>query len=357
MSSLAHRPDIVDPSRGAPASALVNVGRGCSGVTPLRGLATPATILCALVLNAGTALAGPPRGSSGGGDPTAATPAPVDTSTTTQTPPGNCAPAGDEALAQAKALYEAGLIRYQVADFEAAIELWLAAYEKVPDEVGAGTIKAEIVYNVATAQERWYDVDQDITHLRKAKRSLEGFVAVIPAIYAEASIAEEREKADARIAELTTRIGKAEADARAFELAKAERMRAKFDPIVDERERIRNTGMIAAGATFSVLGGLSLAAMGTGIGLVSKAERDVAAADEWSELGPRRDALSLGAAGQQMAIIGGVAAGVFVATGVPLLAAGVVFEKKRRSYRSKYAVRVAPVFGRDGSGIVLSGRF
>jgi tetratricopeptide (TPR) repeat protein len=260
-------------------------------------------------------------------------------------------------LAQAKALYEAGLVRYQVADFEAAIELWLAAYEKVPDELGAGTIKAEIVYNVATAQERWYDVDQDITHLRKAKRSLEGFAAILGSIYDDAVVEEEQVKARARIAELSERIERAETAARDFELAKAERMRAKFDPVVDERERIRNTGMLGAGATFTVLGGLSLATMGAGIGLVRKAEADVANADEWSELGPRRDALSLGAAGQRMAVIGGVAAGVFVATGVPLLVTGVTFEKKRRAYRSKYALRVAPVVGREVSGIVLSGRF
>lgn len=74
----------------------------------------------------------------------------------------------DEDMEQAKAEYEKGKKAYRLGQFDEAAVAFEAAYEKsgLPD----------ILYNIGLSHMRWYDVDPDIGHLRKAKVVFQNYV-------------------------------------------------------------------------------------------------------------------------------------------------------------------------------------
>lgn len=257
----------------------------------------------------------------------------------------------DPGLIQAEALYEAGLTRFKAADYESAVELWLAAYDKVPDTLGSGQIKADIIYNVAKAQQRWYELDRDIAHLRQAKASMQSFMDEIPSSYAAEEVDAELARSKEFIANLDTKILAAEQEARDLELKKAELMRAKFDPVIDERERIRNRGMIISGGLFTGLGVAGLGVLGAGLGLSLAADAKVGELGTFDELDQRRQAFARGEAGNVMTITGAVVAGALLLTGVPLWVVGTEFEKRRLRYKRAYQAKVVPTVTGTGVGL------
>src|SRR5688572_7280767 len=82
--------------------------------------------------------------------------------------------AEDPQLEEARKLYAEGEARFDTADFDKAFELWTRAFTIVPDSPDAGRIKALLIYNIATARERSYEVTGDVSHLRHAKILMEG---------------------------------------------------------------------------------------------------------------------------------------------------------------------------------------
>lgn len=122
------------------------------------------------------------------------------------------APAEDPTLAEAQALYKEGEVKFQTADYEDALELWKRAYAILPDGEANRAIRHALVYNIAEAHRRAYEVTRNPTHLRKAKILLDTYRAEHRALYGdEPQAVQERAEADDRIAELDAMIAASEA--------------------------------------------------------------------------------------------------------------------------------------------------
>jgi len=119
------------------------------------------------------------------------------------------APDEDPALAESRAFYDEGKAKFDTFDFEGAVELWTKAYAKLPEsETG---VRNAMVYNIATAQEKAYELDKDVQHLRQAVLLLEQYIKNYKVLYKKTPETKaEVDKAEARIAALKERIARAE---------------------------------------------------------------------------------------------------------------------------------------------------
>lgn len=278
-------------------------------------------------------------------------------------------PADDEApadpdpvLTEAKQLFDAGVARYTAADYEAAVSLWLEAYALIPSTYDNRMIKAELIYNVARAQQKWFDIDKDVKHLRQARETLDRYLSELDELYGEQA-AMEREKVEEQIADIDGQIAEWEAEQARKEAELAERMRPKFDEAADAREEKRNKAMVAAGASLTALGAGGVGLFVTGIILAGSANSQSSGLLLESDIPARQSVIARGEAGNAMIVIGSLAGGVFLAAGVPLLAVGVSAEKKRKQRRSEAGLEVAgirtiaPMWTRGGAGLAIGGRF
>jgi hypothetical protein len=118
----------------------------------------------------------------------------------------------DPALAEAKSLYKDGEDKFETADYEEALALWKRAFSILPDGEETRTMRHALVYNIAEAHSRAYEVSRNPTHLRKAKILLENYRADHRALYGdEPDAVKERGEVDDRIAELDKKIAASEA--------------------------------------------------------------------------------------------------------------------------------------------------
>jgi hypothetical protein len=112
-------------------------------------------------------------------------------------------------LAEARDLFEQGKAKYDTFDYKGAIDLWQLAYSKVPTREAG--VRHAMVYNIALAQEKAYDIDKDASHLRQAVLLLEQWVRDFKTMYKKTPETEaEVNKANTRIAELKRKIAAAE---------------------------------------------------------------------------------------------------------------------------------------------------
>ena len=126
-------------------------------------------------------------------------------------PRAEAAPASSSALEEAKALYAEGKSHYDVGDYEKALNLWKQAYAKLDDSAEMQTVRHTLVYNILEAQIRVYEVNKDITYLRRAKTLLESYLAKHREIYSDTPEAiEERKTTETRLAEVEDMLAKAE---------------------------------------------------------------------------------------------------------------------------------------------------
>jgi tetratricopeptide (TPR) repeat protein len=120
--------------------------------------------------------------------------------------------AEDPALAEARSLYKEGEIKFETADYEEALTLWKRAFAILPDGEETRTMRHALVYNIAEAHSRAYEISRNPTHLRKAKILLENYRADHRALYGdEPEAVKERTEVDDRIAELDKKIAASEA--------------------------------------------------------------------------------------------------------------------------------------------------
>ena len=270
----------------------------------------------------------------------------------------------DDSLSQASDMFYAGVTRYNAADYEGAIELWLAAYDLVEPTFDNRLIKAELIYNVARAQQQWFEIDDDVEHLRRSRAILQRFFGELDELYGDQS-GLERDKVEEQIANVEQAITAWEEEQARREAELAERMRPKFDFEADAREAKRNKAMIGAGAGLTAIGLAGVGMLVTGIvlaGSATEASTDLHLADD---IPMREDVIFRGELGNGLLVTGSLAAGVFLTAGVPLLAAGGSAENKRKQRRANAGVddgaarieAVSPVWVRGGFGLGLSGRF
>lgn len=282
-------------------------------------------------------------------------------------PPDEDAPppddeSADPQLDEAKRLFDAGVARYTAADYGAAIDLWLEAYTMVPPTFDNRLIKAELIYNVARAQQKWFEIDRDVRHLRQARETLSRYLGEIDELYGDQG-ALEREKIEERIAGLDQQIADWEAEQARREAELAERMRPTFDEEGDAREQKRNRAMVGAGAGLTALGIGGVGMLVTGIIIAGGADSQVGQLPLEADIATRESAISRGRAGNALLVTGSLAGAVFLAAGVPLLIVGSVAETQRKQRRIDAGVDVAHIDGlapvplRGGFALGLSGRF
>ena len=269
------------------------------------------------------------------------------------------APADDDeaALAEARAMFERGRSKYDTFDYEGAIDLWQQAYSKVP-ESQAG-VRNAMVYNIALAQEKAFEVDKDVAHLRQAVLLLESWVASYKAMFKKTPETEaEVGKAQARIAELKARIAKIESGGEAAQPSSppSPSTDITFDtgytpPPEVRRERDkaraanRSEGLIAAGWTLTGIGA-PVFLIGTSV-LVS------AATDSGKKENPLykdSDARRGGVRGGIITMV--IGAGMLTAGGILL---GKGYKQKKAIEEGQYSV--APYFDRHGGGAAFQMRF
>jgi tetratricopeptide (TPR) repeat protein len=129
-------------------------------------------------------------------------------------PVAAAAPPTSDEIGQAQELYQQGRAKFEMADYGEAIALWKEAYSKLPDSDAARPIKNDLVYNISEAQIRAYEIDQDVTHLRKARVLLNDYLRNHERLYGtEAAAVQERAAAKARLEEVDRMLEKAPAGA------------------------------------------------------------------------------------------------------------------------------------------------
>lgn len=113
----------------------------------------------------------------------------------------------DPALGEAKSLYKQGEAKFQTADFEEALALWKRAFMILPEADEHRSIRHALVYNIAEAHSRAYEISRNPTHLRKAKILLEDYRVKHRDLFGdEPEAIKERSEVEDRLAELDTRI-------------------------------------------------------------------------------------------------------------------------------------------------------
>ena len=71
--------------------------------------------------------------------------------------PAEAKPA-DSKIAEAKQLFERGRAKYDLGDYDGAIELWTSSYELLVNQDGTVEMQDAIVYNVTRAQRSAFEI-------------------------------------------------------------------------------------------------------------------------------------------------------------------------------------------------------
>ena len=254
------------------------------------------------------------------------------------------AAAADPDLAKAEQLYDEGVAAYETHDYEGAAAKWTQSYAALPE--GAAGPRNQMVYNIATAQERAYDVDKDVQHLRQARMLLASYVDNYKKMYEKTPETKaEVGRANDRIRQLDDRIAAAEAGNPGSGRDDAPTnfsFSSGHDPPVD-KERLAHNRMLATQSTKAdhliiagwAVGGTGLLFALAGAGTMAGGQRAENRNATYGGVG----ALALGAAG--------------LAAGGALL--GVGFTRKKRIQRGELSL--APVAGPGTAGLVVGGRF
>lgn len=274
--------------------------------------------------------------------------------------PAPAEPAMDPTLERSYALYQEGLARFDTFDYEGAVELWTKAYAELPAQ--SDGIRNKLVYNIATAQQMAFDVDQDLGHLRRAVLLLQRYVESFKVLHQRTPETEvEVQRAEARIAELRQRIEHVEhgepTPDRAAEPREPESIASpsharygsgEIDGIVwttpaaseVDTDRLRRNRRLASEdrKTDTMLVG-SYVALGVGGAATLAGGGTVLATRQSGARGAGWGMLGLGVVG--------------LATGFTLLAIGL--ERRKRTRQASFAA--APVLGPATAGAAIAVRF
>lgn len=273
-------------------------------------------------------------------------------------PPSSARAAEEDAVAVARELYDRGTAKFETADYEGAIELWTDAYARLPTSPETIDIKILILYNLATAREKAYEVDGELSHLRQALVLLDGFEKSIPSIY------EEGEAADAEAARVAERKAaiKAQLDAAEAKQAAASKdpkePRDPKEPTTPPPSRPPGRSQVILGATFIGVGVAGLGVMTTGLVLGSQAN-DLSSLDP-GDIGGRRDQFDRGRLGNSLAVVGVVLGATMVATGAVFLGFGAAKNRKHgkgRGVEAGPSAAAAPFVAPGLAGVGVTGRF
>lgn len=251
-------------------------------------------------------------------------------------------------------LYRRGEAKFAAAEYQTAIDLWTEAFAIVADsnDPRAAAILDALIYNMAKAQLFAFRLDEDPMRLKRAQASLSRHLEGLrPRVEAG------EPGMDTALADGETLLDQIEQELEAFEANPdppdpdpPDQNPPDQDPEPEPPPDHPGRGLIIGGAVTTTLGLGGLGVMSAGLAIGARAAADV---DGWEDAEAREglpaDAVARGQTGNTLAIAGGVAGGVLVATGVTLLALGIAKNRSR--------VAAAPTLGPTFAGLAVAGRF
>jgi tetratricopeptide (TPR) repeat protein len=240
----------------------------------------------------------------------------------------------------ARDLIAAGFVQFELADYDAALELWEQAYAQLPVST-----RGQLAVPLANAHVRAYEGDSDPEHLLKAKALFNDHLETLDTDDEElrATIEIELAKIDTELARLDAELAKRDveraeiekdiADARveASEASEAGGQAGPSDSGSERRFRVQ----VGVGTSLAGLGVVSSTAMAAGLALGDGADRNAPSdpnlapygSEEWQEL---QDLRKKGEAYNRMAWTTGVIGGALLISGVTTIIVAVAQHKRDR---------------------------
>lgn len=254
------------------------------------------------------------------------------------------------ALDDAKQLFARGQTCYETADYACAIDLWTMAYDEVSQApVDDPSARALLLYNLAQAHRRAYEVDRDIEHLRRARALLLTYLELIEVVTQDPSErAREQLETEQAIDEIAAEL--ARVDARTVVMAgEGDVARADAQP--------RRSGLALE------IGGANLLGLGLlgGTGLTLAGVLIGREANDFSTLDPldyerRATQLARGRRANLLAQTGAGIGSALVVIGIALIAGGVARDRKPARAHAR-AWRVLPSVDARELGLHVGGSF
>jgi len=255
--------------------------------------------------------------------------------------------AAEPDLSEVRDLYEQGKAKFDTFDYAGAVEVWTRVYAKLGDSPREQQIRNDVVYNIAMAQEKAFDLDHDVAHLRQATQLLRKYVEDYKTLHqATPQGRQEVERVEARIAELDQKIAGSSGTPDTTPDPAIEPIPPPPPPPQNKQAMVKDLlrndpeihrqysagrNMIVAGAVSVAIGGVLL------ISLVSLSSQ--------YHSGWRTPYIAVGSIGGALAVTGAVLIGI----GVPT---------KNKAVRAARArVGAAPVFSRQFAGAAMTYRF
>ena len=268
---------------------------------------------------------------------------------------------------QAQVLFKSGVSRYQMSDYQAAIEKFSQAFEfsaEIEDSALRARVLHALQFNLARAHVKSYGIDKKLSHLRTALDLLDKYLADEDLGTDE----EARSLAEEARVELEAR----EAEARALAESGAARESGADGPSesspgegleatdasgdaggagVDGGAAPAGRGLTLGGYASLGLAGASLGLMIGGMVLASKANAAYVDAGTVNGVDAER---TRGELGNVLAISGGIAAAVFTAAGVGM----VIMGRKQKARASQFSgIQLSPAWSSSRVGLSVRGRF
>jgi hypothetical protein len=250
----------------------------------------------------------------------------------------------------AKKAHAAGQNAFDTADYETAITHWTAALDALPrDDPKSATYRSLILYNVAAAREKLFELHGDVAQLKAARILMQRFEATIDELYGEdpQTAASERARVREKLAALEAAIADAEPKPQPTTPPEP-RVDPKTTPDADahpdDASATAGRGMLIGGGVLVGLGVGALAGLGATLA-ISENANDISGLDP-DDFDAREQQFARGAQANAAAVAMGVLAPLLLGGGVAMLVIG---SKQRRAAKANLSL--------GPRGLSISGRF
>jgi hypothetical protein len=264
--------------------------------------------------------------------------------------------------AKAESIFRQGQTKYETADYVGALELWTEAYGLVASTQENAAIKALLIFNLAQAHVKAFELDEDPIHLKQARSLLDSYRASLDLLYDDDETAriEEQGKVDAKLVEIANELEKVEAAKLEPVSEPAPEPESEPEPVDVAPKRPKPGNLLLfAGIGVTVLGAAGGGVVMTVGGVMGSKANQIEDLDPL-DLDGREEQFARGMRGNALLITAAVVAGVLIPTGIALIAVGARRNAEARNHQPRTQARVpslAPGFGPGQAGLVLRGRF
>jgi tetratricopeptide (TPR) repeat protein len=276
---------------------------------------------------------------------------------------------GTDPLTESKGLYQDGKSKYDLFDYDGAIDAWSKAYAVVPESEDARPIRNALVFNLAVAQRKAFDLDGDVTRLKKAKLLIERYLKEYQQLYGiDPNTAEETAESRAKLAEIEALLAEREAKPEPVPPPgpttepEPTPEPGPTAPVVDEAAVKKARTLLIAGGVVAGLGLVTGAVVG-GLGAAQGQAAEDEIIDNPLQLGTTRATrIADGRNANTLAIAGAAAGGALLVVGVIVLGVGAAKLKRAKAGDAQARkLHLAPVAtahaGGSYGGLSFGGRF